>query len=877
MAEPPSGSVTLLFTDVEGSTQLLQQVGDRYADILADHRRLLRSAFEAHGGYEIDTAGDAFFVAFSRAEDAIAAAGEAQRALARKSWPERGELRVRVGIHTGEPRVIDRSYVGLDVHRAARVMAAGHGGQVLISEATQKQLNDEFVLLDLGEHRLKDLLQPEHLYQLVIDGLPSEFPALKTLANRPTNLPVQPNPLIGREDELAELGALVSDPRTRLVTLTGPGGSGKTRLALQLASDVLDAFASGVFFVALAPIRDPDLVVPTVAQTLAVREVPGEDVLQTLTAYLEEKTMLLILDNFEQIVSASPSLSELLAGAPKLKLVVTSRERLRLAGEYAYTVPPLAVAEPTTDLFALAQSGAAALFLARAQALKADFTLTEENAPAIAAICARVDGLPLAIELAASRIQLLPPQMLLERLDRRLRFLTGGPRDAYEHQRTLRRTIEWSYELLSEPERTLFARLSVFAGGCRLEAADVVCDHAHDLGIDLLDGVQSLVEKSLLRQKLDPDGQPRFWMLETIREYGIERLENSGEADQLQLHQAEYVLMVAEDAALKRRNRDPAWDDQLQEEQENVRNALVWLHESERTELLLRLAASMGMFWNVHARLREGRHWLKEALAHSGGEPSHVRAQALTVAGRIAWRQGDVEEARAHVEESLGVARILEDKGATAEALWVLGVIAYISDDYERARSLCEEAADHYAELGALKDQAGVLDDLAFFALEQGDYARAQVLFQETLERMQTASDELGLGRALSGLGLVAVLQRRYGDALSILRDGLQRERDLGEMEIGIANSITAIAACLVHLGLPGEGIRLAGAADSFFEQTGAAQVERCMQEIRERTLKHARSEIDREAFLEAWNAGRAMTLDAACCYALDAADEVRT
>src|SRR5437867_4664071 len=312
MTEPPSGSVTLLFTDIEGSTELLQRVGDRYADLLTDHRRLLRSAFEAHGGYEIDTAGDAFFVAFSRAEDAIAAAGEAQRALAQKSWPEKGELRVRVGIHTGEPRVIDRSYVGLDVHRAARVMAAGHGGQVLISETTRKQLDDGFVLRDLGEHRLKDLLQPEHLYQLVIEGLPSEFPALKTLGNRPTNLPVQPNPLIGREREVAAVTALLREPEVRLVTLTGAGGTGKTRLALQTGAELLEEFASGVFFVSLAPIRDPSVVIPTVAQTLAVREVPGEPLAETPAAYLEQKEILFVLDNFEQLLVAAIEVSSLL-------------------------------------------------------------------------------------------------------------------------------------------------------------------------------------------------------------------------------------------------------------------------------------------------------------------------------------------------------------------------------------------------------------------------------------------------------------------------------------------------------------------------------------------------------------------------------------
>jgi predicted ATPase/class 3 adenylate cyclase len=876
MVQPPCGNVTLLFTDIEGSTKLLQRVGNRYADLLAEHRRLLRTAFEAHGGYEVDSEGDSFFFAFSRATDSIAAAEEAQRALTQHPWPEEGELRVRVGIHTGEPRLIDGKYVGLDVHRASRVMAAGHGGQVLLSQTTWRQLEDTAAVIDLGEHRLKDLLQPEHLYQLVIDGLPSEFPALKTLGNRPTNLPVQPNALIGRERELLELAALLRNDQIRLLTLIGPGGTGKTRLALQLAADVLDDFASGVFFVSLAPIRDPELVIPAVAQTLALREVSGETLIETLQSYLEEKAMLLLLDNFEQIVEAAPSLSELLANAPKLKLLVTTRERLRLAGEHVREVPPLEIVDPaaTIDLFALAQSEAVALFLARAQALRTDFTLTRENAPAIAAICVRVDGLPLAIELAASRIPVLTPRALEERLEQRLRVLTGGARDAEERQRTLRKTIEWSYDLLDPRERILFARLGVFVGGCRLDAAEAVCDPDGGLAIDVPDGIFSLVEKSLLRQKQDRDGEPRFWMLETIREYAAERLADLDEANELHLRHAKYIVMLADHAAAKRREGEPDWDSELEGEQDNARAALAWLRDSETTDLLLHLAASMGVFWNVHAQLREGRRWLDEALARSGGEPTEVRVHALTIAGRIAWRQGELERARELVDESLTIAQHLELKAATAEALWVLGVIAYIGGDYGRARTLCEEAAGHYAELGATRDQTGVLHDLALFAMEQHDYVRARDLFQESLEPLQEIRDELGITHALGGLGLVALLEGRYRDALPLLREGLKREREQGEMEIGIANSLTGIAACLVQLGRPEAGLRVAGAADAFLEQSGALQVERYMQEILDRAFRHARTEIGSEALTEAWNAGRKMKLDAAGAYALELADE---
>ncbi|HYX75697.1 MAG TPA: adenylate/guanylate cyclase domain-containing protein, partial [Gaiellaceae bacterium] len=418
MAELPTGTVTLLFTDIEGSTRLLQRVGDAYADLLDEHRRLLGDAFERHGGTVVDSEGDAFFVAFASANDAVAGAAAAQRALAEHAWPGDEELRVRVGLHTGEPRLVDGHYVGLDVHHAARVMAAGHGGQVLVSEATRALLDDRARLRDLGEHRLKDLARPHRLYQLELDGLPSEFPPLKTLDNRPTNLPVQPTELIGREEQLVEVGALLRRGDLRLLTLTGTGGAGKTRLALQLAADVVEEFDNGVFFVSLAPVRDWELVVPTITRTLGLREQPGETVLETLTEYLRDKAMLLVLDNFEQVLAAAPALSGVSATAPGLRLLVTSRTPLRLSGERTYPVPPLELAESVR------------LFADRALAAGAEVDADD----AVAEICRRLDGLPLAIELAASRAPTLPPQALLRRLDQSLKLLTGGPRDHDERQ-----------------------------------------------------------------------------------------------------------------------------------------------------------------------------------------------------------------------------------------------------------------------------------------------------------------------------------------------------------------------------------------------------------------------------------------------------------
>ena len=427
----PTGTVTLLFTDIEGSTRLLQRAGDAYPSLLDEHRRVLRAAFSSHDGVEVDAQGDAFFVAFASAQDAAAAAVAAQQALAGHDWPDNSEIRVRIGLHTGEPTAVGGRYVGLAVHQGARVMAAGHGGQVLVSESTRALLDDRFQARDLGEHRLKDLAGPHHLYQLLVEGLPADFPPLKTLENRPTNLPVLANALIGRSRELKETQALLARDEVRLLTLTGAGGTGKTRFALQIAAEQLEEFANGVFFVSLAPVRDWELVVPTIAQTLGLREQPGETRLETLTEYLRDKQLLLLLDNFEQVVPAAPEISGLLAAAPEIKVLVTSRTRLRLSGERTYPVPPLELPNPEqlVDAGALMEYEAVRLFVERAQAATSDFAVTDVNVQAVAEICIRLDGLPLAIELAAPRVRALPAPALLRRLDQRLRLLTGGAQD----------------------------------------------------------------------------------------------------------------------------------------------------------------------------------------------------------------------------------------------------------------------------------------------------------------------------------------------------------------------------------------------------------------------------------------------------------------
>ncbi len=671
MADSPGGTVTLLFSDIEGSTRVLRRSGHAYAGLLAEHRRLMREAFERFGGHVVDSEGDAFFVVFASAADAATAAAEAQLALAEYEWPGEHEIRVRMGLHTGEPQVIDGRYVGLDVHQAARVMAAGHGGQVLVSESTRALLDERIALRDLGSHRLKDFSGAQRLFQLEIDGLPSHFPPLKSL-ERATNLPTPPNAFIGRTRELAEAQALLERPGVRLLTLIGAGGTGKTRLALQLAADVADQFLHGAFFVSLAPVRDWELVAPTIARTLNLRQQPGETVLETLTEYVRDRELLLLLDNVEQLLAAVPVLAGLLSSAPGLCLLVTSRTPLRLQGEYAYRVPQLDVPDLRRPAVAaeVAEYDSVRLFVDRAQAAAVDFVVSDENVEAVAEICVRLDGLPLAIELAAPRVRTLTPPALLRRLDQRLALLTGGAQDLDERQRTLRGTIEWSYDLLLEKEKALFARLGVFVGGCRLEAADAVCDPDGSFGSELLNGLDSLVQKSLLRQRADSDGEPRFWMLETIREFAVELLESSGELDDASARHADWTAVEIDRLDAESRTGDhPAFLARVDDEYANVRQAIAWARQRRDGELLLRLATGLWGFWSSRGYGEEGRRTLEDALELSDRRP----ARALLGLGTLRLLSGSSEDPRAAAREALAACEELGDDYSLAQAWNLVG------------------------------------------------------------------------------------------------------------------------------------------------------------------------------------------------------------
>lgn len=796
LSELPKGTVTFLFTDIEGSTRLLGELGvEAYADSLKEHRQVMREAVFAHGGVEVDTQGDAFFFAFSTAPDALAAAAAAQDALA---------IPVRMGLHSGTPLVTDEGYVGEDVHRAARIAAAGHGRQIVVSASTAALLDTE-QLRDLGPHRLKDLTAPQRLYQ-VGNG---EFPPLKSLNQ--TNLPVQATALIGRDRELREVRALLCRADARLVTLTGAGGSGKTRLALQVGAESSDEFVDGVFFVSLAPIRNPTLIVPTIAQTIGVREQGPEPLIDTLKDYLRAKQVLLILDNFEQIAEAASSVAAAFSGARSLRLLVTSRVPLHLTGERTYEVPPLALPNlhHLPDLAALMEYEAVALFVERAQAVKSSFAVTNDNAPAVAEICVRLDGLPLALELAAARIRVLPPQALLSRLDQRLGLLTGGARDLEARQRTLRATIDWSYELLSREEKALFARLSVFAAGCRFEAAEAVCAENERPGLDLLDGLQSLVEKSLVREREDPDGAPRFWLFETVREYAQERLRDTGEDDAIRRLAADYFLSFVELVG-KDLQRDPAVVELCELELPNLRETREWLRREGLAARELALAADLWWLFLTRGRWTEGRLWLDGALEQDGGE-TRVRGRALEGASDLAYRCGDLERSYLYGNELLALGGVMRDDAAKAIGWCHLGRVA-------QKRGDLEQAAHDFRE--SLRLSRGTpystypLGCLGWVALETGAYDEANRLFTEAHELDRKTDNRRQLAFSYSELAFVALLTERLDDAQHLLECSIAAAVAMGDMS-AFERGLQGLAALYALHGESREAARLLAMANS--------------------------------------------------------------
>ena len=782
----PSGTITFLCTDIEGSTQLWERHPEAMRIALARHDALLRQTIAAHDGVVFKSGGDGVYAAFTRAPDALTAAVAAQQALIAEPWGTT-PLPVRMVLHTGVAEERDGDYFGPPLNRAARLLAVGHGGQILLSRATQELVCDtlppDVTLRDLGTHRLKDLVRREHIFQVIVPDLLADFPPLRTLGARSHNLPAQLTPLIGRTTEVAAVCDRLRRDDMRLLTLTGSGGMGKTRLALQAAAELLDDFADGVYFVELATISDASLVAPTIAKTLGMKETSDQTLVEGLKAYLRLKHMLLVLDNFEQILEAAPLVMELLVAAPKLKVLVTSRMLLRLYGEHEFVVPPFAVPDPAhlPALERMIEYDAIRLFIERAQAVKADFTITKTNAPAIAEICARLDGLPLAIELAAARSKLMAPDALLARLSNRLQVLTGGARTQPARQQTLRNTIDWSYQMLDAPGQLLFARLEVFVGGCTLEAAEAVCVVDGDQQQNVLDGLAALLDHNLLRRTETASGETRFVMQETIREYARDRLVACAEATIIRQQHAHFFLNWAERAALEAQGaHQTVWLDRLEQEHDNLRAALAWFDAQEAAQTGLWLVGTLLEFWSVRGYFGEGRVWLERFLAQAP-EPTMAQAKALHGAGVLAYRQGDYPAAQAHYEQSLGLYRELGDTQGVAVVLNSLGELARIQSDYSLATACYEESLLRYRELGDKKGVATLLNSLGAVRRDHGDFAAANTLLEESLALYRELGDRAGAAGSLFRLATVARLQRNYTLERGYLEESLAIRRALGD------------------------------------------------------------------------------------------------
>jgi predicted ATPase/class 3 adenylate cyclase len=912
MAGPPTGTVTFLFTDIEGSTKLWEGSPEAMRVALARHDGILREAIEARRGYVFKTVGDAFCTVFTTAQDALEAALTAQRALVSEEWSEEiGSLRVRMALHTGAVEERGGDYFGPPLNRVARLLSAGHGGQMLLSLAAQElvrdQLPEETALRDLGEWRLKDLFRPERVFQLIVPDLPSEFPPLRTLEGRPNNLPLQPTPLVGREREVAEVTQRLSASGTRLLTLTGPGGTGKTRLALQAAVELLEEFKEGTFFVSLAALTDPELVTSAIAAPLGVVEAADRSLEEGIKEYLREKKFLLVLDNFEQVLEGAQLVGQLLAACPALKVLATSRIPLGLYGEREYPVPPLSLPDPEQlpSLQSLTQYEAVRLFVERAQDARSDFSVTNENAPAVAEICARLDGLPLAIELAAARVKVLGPQKMLDRLSDRLKLLARGARDLPERQRTLRATMEWSHALLQEDEKVLFARLSVFAGGRTLEGIEAVCDAQGDLPVDVLDGVESLVDKSLLREEEGPGGEPRFVMLETVHEYAREKLEESGEAEELRRLHARYFLALAEEAEPELKGpRQYEWLERLEAEHDNIRAALSWVLEEGEIELGLRLAGALRRFWHVRGYFDEGRRWLEQALTKDSRASASSRAKALDAVGGLAHDQGDIDRAEAAAQEGLKLsARADTESGRVASFRRTLGISAEREGDYERATELYEEslalyreaedtwgiaasllslanvlvareeherAKELYREALILSRESGDPDqfatglaNLGYEHLLEGDHEQATVLNEEAARLYRDRGSRGGLVYALDNLAWAALERGDHERARVLHEETLALCRELGDKLIG-SESLEGLACAAAARGEAERSARLFGTARSLGYQQAPAE-----RALREPYLAEARSLLEEAAWKAALAEGQAMTFEEAVFYAL--------
>jgi predicted ATPase/class 3 adenylate cyclase/Tfp pilus assembly protein PilF len=792
LVNQPGSEITFLFTDIEGSTKLAQQFPDSLPASLEIHHAILKEAIESCRGFVFEIIGDAFCASFENTIDAVNACYMAQKKLSIEQWKD-VVIKVRMGIHRGNAEWNGRRYMGyITLARTQRVMSAAYGGQVLLSEDAYNQLtekeNSEITFRDLGERKLKDLIQPVKIYQLISKEFPSDFPPLITLDARPNNLPVQLTSFIGRKNEIEKVKELLKN--THLLTLTGPGGAGKTRLSLQVGADVIDDFANGVWFVELAPIIDAVLLPQEISKELGIKEETKKTLEETLTSYLKDKEILLILDNCEHLIETCAGLTEqLLKACPKLKILATSREPMKCSGEQTHSILSLEIPDPKGEISPeqLVQYESVRLFIERALTVNRNFRVNNENAPALAEICRQLDGIPLAIELAAARIKVLTVEKIYDRLSNRFSLLTGGKRTAMPRQKTLKALIDWSYDLLTEQEKILWSRLSVFNDGWILESAEEICSDDKLKDDEIFDLLSLLVEKSII---IFDDENERYSILETLKHYGEERLNETNESNKIFSRYLFYFMKLSESAEPKLTGAEAQlWLDRLEEEHGNLQSAIEWSLNHEHQEEGMRLAGALGSFWDIRGYFSIGRRLLESMLRNTKGVSKSVIGKALNCTGTLAFNQGEYQQAMKFHEESLALYRELKDKDGIATSIGNMGIVAYEQGDYERARKLCEEHLVYKREIGDKDSIASSLSDLGNIAYDQGDYQQARRFHEESLALRQKIGNKRGIANSLNNLGNLTYIQGDFDQAQKLYEESLILKREVGDKK-GISISL---------------------------------------------------------------------------------------
>ena len=872
MRNLPAGTVTFLFTDIEGSTKLWEAHPEAMQPALTRHDQLLRETIETNSGYVFKTVGDAFCAAFATAPDALRAALEAQLALTGEPWPAQTPIKVRMALHTGAVESRDDDYFGQPLNRVARLLSTGHGGQTLLTLATQELVRDalpsQTQFRDLGAHQLKDLARAEQIYQMQHPALADNFPVLKSLSTHPNNLPQQVTSFIGREEELEIVEKLLA--KNKLLTLTGAGGSGKSRLSLQVAADLLERFPEGAFLVELAPLTDPNLVAQTVASVLGVKEEPGKPILTTLTEQLKTKQLLLLLDNCEHVLDASAKLADaLIRGCPSVQILATSREGLGITGEATYRVPSLSLPDPNQSQTpeSLSHFEAVRLFIDRALQTQPSFRVTNENAPALASVCFRLDGIPLAIELAAARARSLSVEEINSKLDQRFRLLTGGSRTALPRQQTLRALIDWSYDLLSETEKQVLERLAVFAGGWTLEAAETVCSSGNIEDWEVLDHLTSLTDKNLVIAE-QKHGHTRYQLLETVRQYARDRLLERGGGEVWRDRHLAYFIDLAEQAEPQMaRQEQNVWFSRLETEHDNFRAALTWAcKDGSDPESGLQLVGCLWWFWHNRAD-SEGRTWCQLVL-EKDGKRTRRHAEVLNGAGTLAYGQGDYAAARSHFEESMTLHRAQGNRWGVATSLINLGSLFVDQGDYPSAKSLFEESLLLHRELRKNWGTASALHSLGNVARLQKNYTLAQSLLEESLACWQKMGAQGSSALALGSLGLLAIEQGDSTTARSLYEKSLTITYELGNRRF-LADLLEGLGGIALAESAPGRTARLKGAAALLREQLGVG-IAPPDQRWFDQWTDTARQAIGADAFDRAWAEGRALMLEQVIALAVE-------